>query len=704
MSVFDGPRARAHTRTRILLIDEDPYGSRNVIQTLVQGDPGYELLEASSLEGALKEVSACRPDVLVVDLALRDGAAGRAFQRLRSAAPDPAIIVLAERADEETAVRALQEGAQDYLVRDELSPDLLERAIRYAVERQRLLLELRSRVADVEAEDARFRTIIQTTTDALVIVDHVGAVRFVNAAAEHLFGRPARELLGKPFGLPVVVGETTEVDIVRPGSTIVAELRASEIDWEGAPAAIASLRDITERKRAEERERTLIREQVARVEAEASERRARFLAEVGSALAESLDYNLTLKRLARLAVPFLGDWCVVDVIEEDGSIRRVAVDCADPAHSDLAADIKALPTEHNVLLGVSRILRDRRGELIAELTPEHIERLSAVPERAELIHRITPNSAMVVPLVARGRPLGAILLASAQSQRTYKDRDLEFAEEVAWRAAIAVDNARLYQEAQLANKAKADFLAIMSHELRTPLNAVIGYSDLLLMGVPAEIPTTAVGHVDRIRGSARHLLRLIEEILTYARMEAGREQLDIQEFDSEAVIRDVIALIEPLALDRKLELVCRLPDHQVTLRSDPGKLQQILLNLLSNAVKFTDNGEVGLEFKVEGQTAQFVVWDTGIGLSPESARHIFEPFWQAEQSRTRRAEGTGLGLTVARSLANLLGGDLELDSEIGQGTRFTLHIPARVMLPRDPAEARPNLANSPPSRSQSIDE
>jgi signal transduction histidine kinase len=463
----------------------------------------------------------------------------------------------------------------------------------------------------MEAEEARFRTIIQTTTDALVIVDHGGAVRFVNAAAEHLFGRPAGELLGEPFGLPVVVGETTEVDIVRPGSTVVAELRASEIDWEGAPAAIASLRNITERKRAEERERTLIREQVARVEAEASERRARFLAEVGSALADSLDYNLTLKRLAHLAVPFLGDWCVVDVIEEDGSIRRVAVDCADPAHSDLAADIKALPTEHNVLLGVSRILRDRRGELIAELTPEHLERLSAVPERAELIRRITPNSAMVVPLVARGRPLGAILLASAQSQRTYKERDLEFAEEVAWRAAIAVDNARLYQEAQLANKAKADFLAIMSHELRTPLNAVIGYSDLLLMGVPAEIPTPAVAHVNRIRGSARHLLRLIEEILTYARMEAGREQLDIQEFDSETVIREVIVLIEPLALDRKLELVCRLPDNQVTLNSDPGKLQQVLLNLLSNAVKFTDKGEVGLEFKVEGQTAQFVVWDMG---------------------------------------------------------------------------------------------
>ena len=671
-------RIRPLEKPQVLLIEREG-AEASVAAKLAEA--GYEVNERRTIRDALWVVESGAPDVLLVDISLADGEPGNMLGLLRAAAPDPALIVLADRAHEASAVRALKEGAQDYLVRQQLNAEVLDRIIRYALERQRLLLKLRARIKELETEDARLGGILQTITDAIVIVDQAGVIGFANAAAEQLFERPTSELVGQIFGLPVMTGETAEVDVVRKRGNIVAELRASVIEWDGAPAAIVSLRDITERKRAEERERKLIHEQVARVEAEASERRARFLTEVGTALADSLDYNLTLQRLARLAVPFLGDWCVVDVIEEDGRMRRVAVAYADPAHADLAAAIKKLPTEHNVQLGVSQVLRARHAELIPQLSAEHIQKLSAQPERAELIRRIAPRSAMIVPLAARGRPLGTILLASAQSHRTYQERDLEFAEEVAGRAAIAIDNARLYEEAQLANKAKADFLAVMSHELRTPLNAVIGYSDLLLMGVPTEIPAHALAHVDRIRGSARHLLRLIEEILTYARMEAGREQLDIQDFDGKMVIREVIALVEPQALGRRLELKCRLPDEPVSLRTDPGKLEQILLNLLSNAVKFTDHGEVGLEVRPDGQTAQFVVWDTGIGLSQENIRHVFEPFWQAEQSRTRRAEGTGLGLSVARRLAQMLGGDLELESEVGAGTRFTLRVPARIILP-----------------------
>jgi signal transduction histidine kinase len=221
----------------------------------------------------------------------------------------------------------------------------------------------------------------------------------------------------------------------------------------------------------------------------------------------------------------------------------------------------------------------------------------------------------------------------------------------------------------------------MSHELRTPLNAIIGYSDLIVMGVPAPMPTQLRGHVERIRTSARHLLRLIEEILTYARMEAGHEDLSVEDLDATDVVREVAALIEPLVRGKNLQLTLRLPDSAIRLHTDGGKLRQILINLMGNAVKFTDRGEVGVNFGFEGNQACFTVWDTGVGIEPEVIGRIFEAFWQAEQSRTRRAEGTGLGLTVARRLARLLGGDIEVESTPGRGSRFIVRIAPSLSVP-----------------------
>lgn len=372
---------------------------------------------------------------------------------------------------------------------------------------------VQDRLESIESENQRLRAIVETTTDAILILDAENTVRFVNRAAEQLFGRSESDLVGTPFGFPVVLGETAELDVRRPdGRAVVAELRVGESRWDGEPARIASLRDCTERKRSEERERDLIREQAARLQAEA----------------------------------------------------------------------------------------------------------------------------------------------------------------------FAAESARLYQEAQQANRAKSDFLAIMSHELRTPLNAVIGYADLLLSGVPTAIPPAAEGQVNRIRASAHHLLNLIEEILTYTRMEAGRERVDLQRFDPAEVIHTVVSVISPLMHGRNVELKCQLPPQTTPIHSDRTKLQQILLNLLSNAVKFTDHGEVGVGLRQDGTHSHFDVWDTGIGIPPEQLEKVFEPFWQAEQSRNRRAEGTGIGLTVARRLAHLLHGELTVQSTVNKGTHFSLSIPPNI--------------------------
>ncbi len=255
-------------------------------------------------------------------------------------------------------------------------------------------------------------------------------------------------------------------------------------------------------------------------------------------------------------------------------------------------------------------------------------------------------------------------------------------------AAVAMDNARLYAaehrargEAERANRVKSEFLANMSHELRTPLNAMIGYSDLLLAGIPEPIPEGAHQKVGRIRLSAKHLLELIEEILTSSRLEAGEEKVELEVLEAGAVLHEVQALTEPLALAKGIDFDCRAPHALLPLESDPRKVRQILINLIGNAIKFTGRGGVRVELEEVGTDVIFRVSDTGAGIAPEYLEKIFEPFWQVQGGATRTAQGTGLGLSVTRRLARLLGGDVTAESEPGSGSTFTFQLPSHAPPP-----------------------
>ena len=240
-----------------------------------------------------------------------------------------------------------------------------------------------------------------------------------------------------------------------------------------------------------------------------------------------------------------------------------------------------------------------------------------------------------------------------------------------------VDQARaLNEELGRANRAKANFLATMSHELRTPLNAVIGYADLLMAGIPEPLPAALERHVERIGLASRHLLSVIEEILSYARIEAGRESVDLGPVDVDEVLREVAAIVEPLAGEKDLRFTAqqRLDPPEIT--TDARKLRQILVNLLGNAVKFTERGEIRFEAERCGDWVEFHVRDTGIGIDPADQERIFEAFRQVDDATTRTAGGTGLGLSVSRNLARMLGGDIALRSAPGEGSTFTVRLPA----------------------------
>jgi signal transduction histidine kinase len=256
-------------------------------------------------------------------------------------------------------------------------------------------------------------------------------------------------------------------------------------------------------------------------------------------------------------------------------------------------------------------------------------------------------------------------------QRTDRERAQVFAREqhereVAQQALIA---------AETASSAKSDFLAVMSHELRTPLTAIIGYEELLADGITGPLNPHQAQQLSRIKASAQHLLSLIDEILTFSRLEAGRETVALGIVDVNRVVEDSASLVSPLAGEKKLAFAVYPLDPPRAMRTDPGKLRQIFVNLLSNAVKFTAQGGVTVTTAVDRGDLVVRVCDTGTGIAPEHFERIFEPFWQAEQKATRRVSGTGLGLTVTRRLARLLGGDVTVESAPGQGTVFTARIP-----------------------------
>ena len=444
-----------------------------------------------------------------------------------------------------------------------------------------------------------------------------------------------------------------------------------------------------------------------------------FLAETSRCLADSLDLETTLATVAGLALPHFGSWCMVDIIEPDQSICRVAVIHPDAEKQRRAREFyREHPPHRGDPIGASRVIRTQHSAFEPIADSDALEAFEDAQQQ-RLLRELDAQSFLTVPLRARGRALGAITFVS-EDQRHYDDADLLLAEDLGRRCAMAIDNARLYgaaeearrsaelvreaatfaaqranalreladtarQDAESANRAKASFLTTMSHEFRTPLGAVLGFVGLLGDGIAGPLTTVQRDYLRRIGNAAGSLLRLIEEVLMLSRVNAGRGSALVEDADLCVVVREVAEMFLPLVSAKRLELVVDVPAAPLVIATDASKVRQIAINLVGNALKFTARGAVHLALSARDTGVELRVRDTGDGISAEQAERLFEPFAQAGPPGPRQSQGTGLGLAISRQLARLLGGDVTLQSAPGQGSTFVLHLP--TMLAVDPGWA-----------------
>ena len=420
----------------------------------------------------------------------------------------------------------------------------------------------------------------------------------------------------------------------------------------------------------------------------------RLIAAASEALASSLDYQTTLKTVASLAVESLADWCAVAIGDPSGRYENVAVVHRDPERTRWAIEYnRTHPPKFDAPTGVPNVLRTGKPEFLPELPRELLEASAESPEQLKVIKELGLHSVMIVPMIARGRTLGAITFISAESKRRFTEDDLWLAERLAGRAAVAVDNARLFEEAtearkqaETANRAKMDFLASMSHELRTPLNALAGYTDLIEMEIHGPITDAQRDALGRMKRSQHNLTRLIDQVLNFAKIEAGRLEYQLDSVNVHQTASRVGDLIEPQARAAEVRYVYEGVDRDALVRADRERLEQILLNLLSNAIKFTDaGGQVTMRVTSHSEVAEIAVMDTGIGIPPEKQRMLFHPFVQLAGQPGHRKSGVGLGLAISRDMARAMGGDITLTSEPGVGSTFTLRLPLAAA--REPATA-----------------
>jgi PAS domain S-box-containing protein len=540
------------------------------------------------------------------------------------------------------------------------------------------------------------RATLESTADGILVVDGNGKILNFNQKMTDMWGidpeiftsgddeaaiNAAVAKLTHPEDFMVKVRdlydhpEVASYDVLelKDGRTFERYSQPQRID-NVAVGRVWSFRDVTARRRAEEQGRALEREQAARAEAENSQRRTALLAEASRVLSSSFDYQTTLAALVRLAVPTLADYCALDILVGDDSFERIGEAHVDPTKSMLLREVATFPrsalTASHPLI---RVMSTGQPVLQAEITPEFINASFAEPSQRRTVEALSPRSLICVPLVDSGKPIGALTLVTSGSGRRYDEADLSLAADVARRAAVVVEHARLFHQAEQATRARDDVLAVVAHDLRNPLNTVTMAISLMLETTPVE-RTQERSQQEIVRRAADRMNRMIQDLLDVKRMESGHLTIDLKPESADVLVNDTIEMLRPLAAGSSIVLEANVSADLPPVLADTARIQQVLSNLVGNAVKFTPRqGRITVAADRLEAEIRFAVIDTGPGIPPEQVPHIFGRFWQANSSDRR---GIGLGLAIAKGIVEAHQGRIWVESQVGLGSTFYFTLPS----------------------------
>ncbi|MDZ8183720.1 MAG: PAS domain S-box protein [Nostoc sp. ChiSLP02] len=528
--------------------------------------------------------------------------------------------------------------------------------------------------------ESRFRLIIESAKDyAIFTLDLNGQITSWNAGAEGLLGYKEAEIIGHHGRIIFTPEDNEAAQAEQELQTVLNQGRAEDERWhvrkDGSrffasglmmqlhdeagklQGLVKILRDITEAHQTQEREH--------------------FLANATKVLAGSIDYKTTLFNIARLAVPFLADFCFFDILNSNYQIERVGWHHRNPTKPNWFEQLQRYaPSPNYESHPFTNVLVTGKANFMPHITQAWLETNAACVDCLQFIEEFQVRSLIAVPLIAHGRHLGALTIClTADSHRHYTPADLAVAEELAHRAALALSNARLYHQAQEANRIKDEFLAVLSHELRSPLNPILGWLQLIKRG---NLNAAQIAQAwETIERNAKLQARLVDDLLDVSSILQGKLSLNVEQVNLATIIQAAIETIQLAAQAKSIEINTRLDSQIVSILGDATRLQQVAWNLISNAVKFTPQGgwiEVRLE-QIDGY-AQIAVSDTGIGIHPNFLPYVFDYFRQADGATTRKFGGLGLGLAIVRQIVEAHGGTVWAESPgQGQGAIFTLRLP-----------------------------